>query len=350
MIKGRKSTPLKRVAKYLAYTFLIGLLAVLAIALVPRNYIIPSHNIRNGTRYWDLKTGSHIAYYHIPSAGNKKPTPVIYLHGGPGGQIFDMNIQVLSSLSKMGYDVYLYDQIGCGASGRLQEISEYSCERHKRDLEEIVDKITSDKVILIGQSWGAVLSCLYTADNPLKVEKLILTGPGPVLPYNYSLSNAKAPDSLHLRQPDFTNKQGREKVYNLRAYVVETIAKTLDLKLAPDHEMDAFASVLSAEMSKSTVCDTSLPNQLEAGSGYYSMIKTIQSFDQVSDNNRAKLSQFENPVLILRGQCDGIPWGFVNEYTQVFRNYEIRIIPDAGHSIIREQPQLYIQAIEAFLK
>ncbi|MBK9359012.1 MAG: alpha/beta fold hydrolase [Bacteroidales bacterium] len=58
--------------------------------------------------------------------------------GGPGGPIYDRNIKLLAPLAVNGFDVYLYDQIGCGSSARLENIEEYSVERHRRDLEEIV--------------------------------------------------------------------------------------------------------------------------------------------------------------------------------------------------------------------
>lgn len=350
MITNRKKSFFRKLIKYLIYTILISLVIILVIVLIPKRYNIPAAEVRKGTLYWDLNTGSHIAYYHIPSKGNKKLAPIIYLHGGPGGQIFDLNIEVLSSLSLDGHDIYLYDQVGGGLSSRLSSIESYSYTRHKKDLEQVVSKITSDKVILIGQSWGAVLACLYIADNPSKVEKLIMTGPGPIFPNRHELRNIPPPDSLHLIKPLFTNRQGREKVYNLRAYFVEAVAKTLNIKIASDKEMDAFASLLSAEMSKSTVCDTSLLNEVIPGAGYYNMIKTMQSLDNAPDDIREKLVDCTNPVLILRGQCDGIPWGFINEYTQVFRNCRIQIIPGAGHSIAREQPERYLQEVKGFLE
>jgi len=322
---------------------------VILIIFLPKSYKVPVFRDREGTQFWTLKTGSRIAYIHIQAKGEKRPYPVIFLQGGPGGPVYDENIRTLSNLAVAGYDVFLYDQIGCGYSDRLKNIEEYTVERHKKDLEEIVEAIGVGKVILIGQSWGAILAAEFIADNPGKVEKVIFTGPGYLLPVNSSLAKIKAPDSLNLLSPPFTNKQGREKAYNYRAKVVEMCAKAFNWKLATDKEMDEFETILDHEMSKSTLCNPSLINAAENRSGFYSMVKTVQSFTYTNDI-RPKLRNCTIPALIMRGQCDGIKWGYVMEYLDLFVNHKFVIIPGTGHSIAREQPEVYITTILDFLK
>jgi pimeloyl-ACP methyl ester carboxylesterase len=107
--------------------------------------------------------------------------------------------------------------------------------------------------------------------------------------------------------------------------------------------------VLNHEMSKSTVCDTSVSGPIEGGSGYYAMIKTVQSLNDLPDT-RLKLTDCAVPLLIMRGQCDGIKWGYVDEYSKYFKNIKVDIIPDAGHSIAREQPAKYLGHIRSFLQ
>ena len=97
---------------------------------------------------------------------------------------------------------------------------------------------------------------------------------------NDALAKSKPRTALNLlRPPKFTNKQGREKIYNYRARVVEMCAKAFSWKLASDREMDEFETILDHEMGKSTLCDPSIVNAPENRSGFYSMIKTVQSFN-----------------------------------------------------------------------
>lgn len=340
---------MKKIVKVVFILLLLATVYLLLLILVPRTYDVPSARERESTQYWDLPTGSRIGYTHLMAKGDKQPFPVIYLHGGPGGPIFDRNISLLSALTEDGYDVYLYDQAGCGWSSRLDDIGQYTAARHTADLSAIINMIGAQKVILIGQSWGAVLATLFIADHADLVEKAIFTGPGPILPIHKGVERIKAPESLGLRNPPFTNKQGREKIYNIRATVVEKLAKVFNWKLASDKEMDQFVALLNHEMGKSTVCDTSLTIPIESGSGYYSMIKTVQSFNELPDT-RSKLKDCAVPLLIMRGQCDGIKWGYAAEYASYFKNISIEIIPGAGHSIAREQPELYLSHISSFLR
>ncbi len=338
----------KKIIKGFTISMIAAIAFLLLLIFVPRSYPVPVAIERGNTQYWELSTGSRIGYTHLSAKGEKQPHPVIYLHGGPGGPIYDSNINILSALAEDGFDVYLYDQVGCGWSERLENIEEYTASRHVDDLLAIIKKIGAEKVILIGQSWGAVLATLFMADHQELVEKAIFTSPGPIMPVHKKVERIKAPEALHLRNPTFTNKQGREKIYHTRARVVEFLARAFNWKLASDKEMDQFVAVLNHEMSKSTLCDSSLIGPVDVGAGYYGMIKTVQSFDQLPDP-RPRLSDCTAPILILRGQCDGIKWGYIVEYYTYFKNTKVEIVPDAGHAIYREQPDLYLGHIRSFL-
>jgi proline iminopeptidase len=269
------------------------------------------------------------------------------LQGGPGGPVFDANIEVLSAFADLGYDVYLYDLVGCGHSERLHNIDEYTVERHQKDLEAIITTIGADKNILIAQSWGAILATNYTADNADKIERIIFTGAAPIFPMRHKLENVKAPDSLHLKYPTTTNKAGKAKAYNLRAKFVEFVALHFGYKLASDAEMDDFATYLNFEMNKSTVVDTTLV-ELKSGYGYYVNIKTAQNFEMIIDKRKI-LANLKTPILMLRGQFDSIKWGYTTEYLNIFKNHKLVVISNAGHAITSEQPELYIKAISDFL-
>jgi len=326
-----------------------GFAVLLFLAFWPTSYKVPHKQTRAGTKYWDLPTGSRIAYTLIPAKSEKKPFPVLFLQGGPGGPVYDHNIQLLLPLAEDGYDVYLYDQVGCGFSERLENIEEYSVERHEKDLEEIVKKIGAEKVILIGQSWGSMLAIQFVTDNPEKVEKLILTSPGPVLPINPGLEKIDSPDSLYLKEPAFTNHQGNKKMYHLRTRLAEYCAKAFNWKLASDNEMDDFATYLNYETGKSTVCDTSHTRNMESGSGYYCMVKTVQSFIDVADH-REELRGCNVPVLIMKGQCDNIKWGYTCEYLTLFHKHTFVLVTNAGHGIGLEQLGIYVKIIREFLE
>lgn len=339
----------KKFFRIIKYALLFCVAIFLLITFVPRDYDVPDLQKRKGIHYWNLPTGSKIAYTLIPAKGIKIPQPIIFLQGGPGGFISDRNIKILAPLAEEGYDIYLYDQVGSGYSDRLTNINDYTADRHKKDLEEIIKKIGSEKVILIGQSWGAILATLFLADNAEKVQSLILTGAAPIQPLRQELIYINPPDSLNLRKPSFSNKEANEKSKNIRMKVVSFFAKSFGFKLASDKEADDFQTYLNNELNKSTVCDTSKALKAESGGGFYAQLMTVRSFNEIKDP-RPKLKGTKIPVLIMKGQCDNQAWGFVSEYLELFPNYQLEIIPDAGHSISVEQPELYLRTIRTFLK
>ena len=338
----------KIIFQLIKYALLFSLVAFILSVFIPGSYDVPQMHMRKGTQYWDLQTGSKIAYTLVSAKGIKRPYPIIFLQGGPGGFISDRNIQMLAPLSEDGFDIYLYDPIGSGLSERLSNINEYTADRHKKDLEELIKKIGSEKVILMGQSWGAILATLYIADHPDNVEKVILTGPGPIQPMHEELVNTNAPDSLHLRKPPYSNREASKKSKNIRIRAITFWAKSFGKKLASDKEADDFQTYLNIGLNKATVCDTSKALNVEGGGGFYAQVMTIQSFNKVQDP-RPKLKGLKIPVLLMKGQCDNQPWGFMNEYIELFPNHQLKIIPDAGHSISVEQPERYLKTIREFL-
>jgi proline iminopeptidase len=338
----------RKLFTFIKYALLLCVAVSLLIAFIPRIYDVPQLQKREGAQYWDLPTGSKIAYTLVSAKGAKKPHPIIYLQGGPGGFISNRNINILAPLSEDGYDIYLYDQIGSGQSDRLINIKDYSADRHKKDLEEIIKKIGAEKVILIGQSWGAILATLFIADNAEKVQRVIFTGAGPIQPMRQELFSANPPDSFNLRKPPYSNNEANEKSKNLRTDMVSFLAKSFGIKLASDREADDFQTYLNKELNKATVCDTSKALKAEGGGGFYVQVMTVRSFREIKDP-RPKLKGSKIPILIMKGQCDNQPWGFVNEYSELFPNYQLKIIPNAGHSISVEQPELYLKTIRDFL-
>jgi proline iminopeptidase len=338
----------KQILRILRFgSFLLALFLLLKI-FYPRNYNVPSFAGRAGTRSWNLRTGSRIGYTLIPARGHKKETPIIYLHGGPGGHITGGDIHVFEAIADSGYNIFLYDQIGSGASNRLSDIQEYTVERHMQDLKEIIVQINAPKVILVGQSWGAILATLFAATNPEKIEKIILACPGPIYPIRRDLENINAPDSIQLRKPFYSNAQGNKKANNIRTKFMAFFATKFGMKIATDQEADHFATILNYELNKSTVCDTANILPEDPGYGFYAGLMTFQSLIRMGDP-RKSIQGLSVPVLVMKGECDNQPWGFTAEYLQLFKDAELSIIPNAGHFIAVEQPKLYVQCILGFL-
>ncbi|MDB5230944.1 MAG: alpha/beta hydrolase [Chitinophagaceae bacterium] len=338
----------RHIFSLIKYVLLLCLVVYLFCIFWPRTYDVPHLQKRAGTKFWNLSTGSRIGYTLIQGKGKKKPYPIIYLHGGPGGFVSDNAIKILTPLANDGFDIYFYDQVGGGQSSRLKNINEYRPDRHEEDLEEIAKQIGAKKLILIGQSWGAILATLFIADNPTKVDRVIFIGPGPIPPMHRELANLKSPDSLQLKEPFYSNRQGNEIAHNLRTKFLLTMMNSLGAKIASDKESDDFATYLNSFVNRSTVCDTAKIPPAEAGGSFHAQVMTMKHFNDVNDP-RPAIKKLNIPVLVMKGQCDNQKWGYTNEYLQLFTNHQLVIIPGAGHFIFLEQPDIYLQTIRNFL-
>jgi proline iminopeptidase len=87
-----------------------------------------------GEQFWELPTGSRIAYVRIAAEGQTRPMPIIFLHGGPGVPDMKGDAEFFGRLAQDGFDVYVYDQVGRGRSSRLDDPRGYTLERDVTDL------------------------------------------------------------------------------------------------------------------------------------------------------------------------------------------------------------------------
>jgi proline iminopeptidase len=252
-------------------------------------------------------------------------------------------------LAKLGHDLYFYDQIGSGQSGRLHDVAEYSVERHRADLRAVIEQIGAPKVILIGHSWGAVLVANYLqiySDD--RIEQVVFEVPGPILPINESLKELSADPELALVAPAFSNTQSNSEAGNVRVAWVKAAAIHFGIKWASDEEMDSYMGLWNQSLSRSTVCFTNTMLPDNSGAGYYAHIMTVRSFANVQ-NQREALPRIKVPVLVLKAQCDNQPWGYAAEYLDMFANSELGIVEQSGHSMALEQPSVYLERIATFL-
>lgn len=318
--------------------------------LWPDDYEMVPKKSRENLKYWNLVNGSTIAYTFLP--GNplfKKANPIIYLHGGPGAGITQLEITTYEKFASEGFDVYLYDQVGCGYSNRLEDISDYTAKRHVEDLAFIIDSIGSDKVILAAQSWGSILALSYVAAHPARVSRIVITAPAPIQPLRKELATLQPPDSLHLRQPSFLMEKAAVKKASMRARITRYLARNYSYKLAGDKEADQYATWRTDELNKSMVCDSVFAVRAEGSEGCYVQYITSKSIATIPDH-RITLKNLDIPVLILKAQCDNQPWGYTSEYLDIFKNHRFTLITDAGHNAYIEQPQQYVNAIVDFLE
>ncbi len=121
--------------------------------------------IVNGIRHW----------YKVGGAEHRT-TPVVVIHGGPGGNVYNFERTVGPRLEAFATIVY-YEQRGCGRSDPPGDPGAYSIPILVADLEALRRAIGVERIIPLGFSFGGELALEYALAHPDRAEKLIAQAP-----------------------------------------------------------------------------------------------------------------------------------------------------------------------------
>jgi proline iminopeptidase len=101
-------------------------------------------------------------------------TKVLALHGGPG-----MTHEYLESLGdflpEAGYELYYYDQLGCGNSDRPDDDSLWTVARYRTEVEEVRAGLGLTDFVLYGHSWGGMLVQEYAVTYPGHLKAAVIS-------------------------------------------------------------------------------------------------------------------------------------------------------------------------------
>ncbi|WP_350293732.1 alpha/beta hydrolase [uncultured Croceitalea sp.] len=345
---------LRKVLKWFGISLSTISFIFLILLVIPEKETVKAIQPRETTQYWKMKEGFKIAFTQLHGIDSITKSPVLFLHGGPGGYVHSSIIETLESLTEKGFDVYLYDQRGSGLSDRMEKYSDINFEKHILDLHEIITKqINADKVILIGQSFGTNIISHYSVRHPEKIEKIVFSSPGTFKPHKQidgkyvGLDSLyPVPDSLNFIEPYNFNQDVDNMALKPKAMIASVGALLFDKKLIPDKQMDRMLNTLASQFTKGMVCDPNNVFPEEGGGGLYAYIATN------SDDYPEIRHQIENvnaPILVMQGQCEYHSFGSAYEYVDLYPNSTYSFIENAGHEIWWEQKEKYLEEIINFI-
>lgn len=110
---------------------------------------------------------------YVEESGNPNGSPVVFVHGGPGGGTEAWHRQFFDPKR---YRIVLFDQRGCGRSTPHAELRENTTWDLVADMETIRAKLGIERWVVFGGSWGSTLALAYAQAHPQRVKGLILRG------------------------------------------------------------------------------------------------------------------------------------------------------------------------------
>ncbi|MGC8633618.1 MAG: prolyl aminopeptidase [Candidatus Limnocylindrales bacterium] len=113
----------------------------------------------------------HEVYWE--ESGNPEGTPVVFVHGGPGGGTGPDDRRFFDPAA---YRIVLFDQRGSGRSTPRASLEENTTWDLVADMERLRAALRIERWVVFGGSWGSTLALAYAETHPRAVRALVLRG------------------------------------------------------------------------------------------------------------------------------------------------------------------------------
>ncbi|MBK8026852.1 MAG: proline iminopeptidase-family hydrolase [Chloroflexi bacterium] len=113
-------------------------------------------------------------WYRIAGEGEEPgKLPLLALHGGPGAS-YDY-LESLDAMAATGRRVIYYDQLGCGNSAISEKKPEmWTVQLYVEEIDNVRRALGLERIHLLGQSWGGMLSMEYMLTQPKGIASLTI--------------------------------------------------------------------------------------------------------------------------------------------------------------------------------
>lgn len=269
--------------------------------------------------------------------GRGRPT-AIYLHGGPGGTIYNGGCEI-APLARH-HPLVLYDQRGGGRSDLVSDPGRLEARDHIADLDAVRRHFGVRSVSLIGLSWGSGLAILYADAHPGRVRKLLLLAPMPIArkPFgderNAAVERAAGAELLERRRQLQQQMQGAT-----TAEEVVALCRRISIEAPMPYVLDA------ARHRTLTGCD--YPAEVIRNRAVVQR-HTLQSLGEW--DFRPALRRLRVPVLVMEGAQSVVPLTSPSAWAATARRGRLLLVPNAGHEVGMDQPEAVLTAARRFLR
>lgn len=350
-----------RIAKWVINTIFIAILGLVTVIIGCRNfnYITSFIHTDKGVdegRYVTL--GGQEQYLLIKGQNVENPV-IIYLHGGPSSPDSFINYTFQKYLTDE-YTVVSWDQRGCGRTYFKNAEKDFqnetaSFEQAQSDLDElvtyIIKRFNTEKVIIIGHSYGTMLGSQYVINHPEKVKAYI--GVGQVVSIESDIYSYK--DALEKAAASGDDTSALEMAY--KKYVSQkTLTSMMDLRkqtgryhTAPRETNTIWKGIVSPYMG----VDDLRWFLKQAGNLDKYIALNQQLFDYIMTTNVLDYGlEYQVPVGFISGSEDWItPVKYSEDYYHLIDapQKQFCLIEGCGHSPQFDAPEEFCNALKSIL-
>jgi proline-specific peptidase len=263
---------------------------------------------------------------------NTTATPLLALHGGPGFTHYYLEpLEALAGSRR----VIFYDQLGCGRSGRPDDLSLWTVDRFVEELAQVRAALGLDRLHLFGSSWGGMLAMQYVLDRRPELVSLILCGsPASMIRW------ASDCDELLAAQPAEVRQVIREHEASGFTACPEYQAAILGFYREHVCRLRRWPDGLERSFAEAGYPVYNTMN----GPSEFTVTGTLRTWDIMD-----RLGEITVPTLLIGGRYDECRPAHLEAMQRRIAGSQLEIIEDASHLCFAEQPAVFSGVINEFM-
>ena len=268
------------------------------------------------------------------SANLESKYTIFLLNGGPGlpcNYLRDPHIK----LSKKGFRIFTYDQLGCGKSSKPTNSTLWDINRYVEEVEYVRKEFNLGKIILLGHSWGGWLGIEYAIKYQNNIEKLILENTCGDMPHMIS---------------ELERLRGNLGSETLKMMMKHEAEGTLD-----HEEYQAAITILNyRHVCRLDVWPQSIYDSLDdwnmevygtmQGPNEFLYTGNLKNWNRIDE-----MSNITIPTLITVGMHDELTPACSMKMHDALSNSNLKVFKNSSHMPFYEEPENYFMELENFL-
>ncbi len=271
-------------------------------------------------------------WYRVAGELGSGATPLLALHGGPGS-----THHYFAPLEGLAAErpVVLYDQIGCGASDRPQDI-DWSVELFREEVDAVRSQLDLERIHLLGTSWGGMLALEHVLAGAEGIVGLILSSTLASVD-QWAAEQLKLRNALPADVVEVFERHERAGTYDDPEYE-QAMEAYFDRHFYRGRKPRAELEDMNAYKAVDVYRAMQGPNE-------WTVTGALRGWDV-----RDRLGEIDVPTLVIRGRHDMSTDPISATLVNGIRAAREVVLENSSHTPVLEETDKYLEAIRDFMR
>ncbi len=251
---------------------------------------------------------------------SKHKTPIIFLHGFTGSATDWQFIfkSIPDNFIPIGLDI-----IGHGKTSKPNSKKHYSCNAIIGQLDSIISKLNSTKIILCGYSMGGRIALSYVLKYPKNIVGLILESS------TAGIESKKEKNKRIILDQLVADKLKKERMKSfIEFWYNQPIFRSLK-------KIKGFNKIKTKRLKNNSIGLSNILTEFSAGT---------------MPNYWGKLNRINCPTLLIAGNKDKKYVEINSKMKKMIKISTLKVVKNAGHNVHLEKPHLFANFVSKFLQ